>query len=224
MAITVANTANTNSFAYWLARTNELADAMTNKVVTVNSNTATGNAQVNGHIFSVGLNSNTLSGGNTSTVTVLTVSSNVLIATENTLTVGNSSVNVFMNSSTISIGSISVNSSGISSNSVSITPVSINVVTTGTSVQLIDSFSKSTYQGGEYILSIKNNGANGYQISKVLLIHNVGDTHLTEYGLVYTNNQLGQISANANSTHCCLYCTPTETNTQIKGLRTLIVV
>ena len=48
MTVTVANTSNTSTFQYWLDRTNELADAMTTKAVTVDSNSATGNVTVNG--------------------------------------------------------------------------------------------------------------------------------------------------------------------------------
>jgi hypothetical protein len=48
MTVTVANTANTSTFNYWLNRTNELAHAMTTKAVTVESNAAVGNAQIIG--------------------------------------------------------------------------------------------------------------------------------------------------------------------------------
>jgi hypothetical protein len=81
MTITVANTANTNTFDYLRNRTNELADAMTNKTVTVDSNTATGNAVVNGHFVSGTLVANVaLRGGNTSTFNTLTISSNVEVS------------------------------------------------------------------------------------------------------------------------------------------------
>jgi len=48
MTVSVANVANTNTFDYWRNRTNELADAMSNKAVTVESTTATGNAAISG--------------------------------------------------------------------------------------------------------------------------------------------------------------------------------
>ena len=48
MTVIVANTANTNTFDYWRNRTNELATAMSTKAVTVDSNTATGNAAITG--------------------------------------------------------------------------------------------------------------------------------------------------------------------------------
>lgn len=48
MTVTVANTANNNTFDYWRNRTNELAYAMSTYAVTVNSNTAVGNATISG--------------------------------------------------------------------------------------------------------------------------------------------------------------------------------
>ena len=48
MTITVANTTLTNTFEYLVNRTSELADAMTNKVVTTDSNTTPGNAVITG--------------------------------------------------------------------------------------------------------------------------------------------------------------------------------
>lgn len=126
MTVTVANTANTNTFDYWRNRTNELADAMTNKTVTVDSNTATGNAVVNGHFVSATLVANVaLRGGNTSTFNTLIISSNVEVSTGNTITVGNSTVNtqitsgnLFLNGSTLVIGNTDSN---VTSNSSTLT-------------------------------------------------------------------------------------------------------
>lgn len=51
MTVTVANTANTNTFDYWRNRTNELAFAMSTYAVTVGSNAAVGNATVIGTVI-----------------------------------------------------------------------------------------------------------------------------------------------------------------------------
>ena len=48
MTALVQNTAITNTFDFWRNRTNELAYAMSNLAVTVNSNTAVGNAAISG--------------------------------------------------------------------------------------------------------------------------------------------------------------------------------
>lgn len=76
MTVEVSNVELTQSFGAWLAQTNQLADAMTNKVVTVNSNTAVGNAAISGTFSANSLSTN----GITSSTGVVTVSAaNVVI-------------------------------------------------------------------------------------------------------------------------------------------------
>jgi len=298
MTVFVQNTALTNTYDFWRNRTNELADAMSTKTITVNSNTTTGNAVVNGtfqantfHVVTA------LRGGNNSTSATLTITSNLTV-NETLLTVGNSTVNVTTNSTQITVGiakantsTISVganviinsstyfvgnstvntviNSSSLSTNSIivstvnttSITvgsnvsintstlflgnstvntvitsnaitvnaipvvlPVSINVQTTGTGSQVIDSFLLASFGGAEYTLTIRNISANGYQITKALVVHDSGDSYITEYGTVYSNNNLGIFTASVNSTHSILSVTPTVSSTQVKGTKSLIVV
>lgn len=223
MTITVANTANTSSFYYWVTRTNELAHALSNYVVTTDSNNTTGNAFVNGVFSATTLAANSsIRGGNTSTTTVLTVSSNLNV-TGTQLSVGS---NVVLNASTISVGNSTVNVT-INSSSIGIvgfSTFSINVQTSNTDSQVIDYFTLSNYRTAEYVISLKNNAANAYQASKLLMIHNDGDSFVTEYGVLSTNTSLGSFSANANSTHCRLLFTPTAANTQVKGVRTNVVV
>lgn len=110
MTITVANTANTNTFEYWRQRTNELADAMSTKVVTVDSNTATGNAAISNKFTANGIVANSyLRGGNSTTNGVLYISTNTSIGVGNTLTVGNTVNNTYVTYNYISVGNSSVN-------------------------------------------------------------------------------------------------------------------
>jgi hypothetical protein len=60
MTVNIANTANNNTFDYWRNRTNELAYAMSTYAVTVNSNTATGNAAITGTFTSNSLIANSV--------------------------------------------------------------------------------------------------------------------------------------------------------------------
>lgn len=48
MTIAVSNTTLSNTFSHWLARTNEIAHALSTKVVSTDSNTAIGNAAISG--------------------------------------------------------------------------------------------------------------------------------------------------------------------------------
>lgn len=223
MTITVANTANTNSFYYWLNRTNEIAHALSNYVITTDSNNTTGNAYVNGTFSASILTANTeLRGGNTTTSNTLTISTNVNV-TGTQLTVGS---NVVVNASQIFVGNstsnVVINSSSISISQQAI--FSLNVEMSNTDSQVIDYFDKTVYRTAEYVVSLRNNAANAHQASKLLLIHNSGDAFVTEYGVISTNTSLGSFSANANATHCRLLFTPTAANTQLKGVRINVVV
>lgn len=245
MTVAVANTELTNTFEYMRGRINELADAMTNKVVTVDATTTSGNAVVNGTVVGVTLVANTaLRGGNTTTSNTLEVSSNLnisgvqfsvganVLATSERLFVGNSTVNSVVNSTTISMsGNLTVNSTALTIGENTITanalfnlPATINTTTSGTSEQIVDSFLLATYRGSEYVVTITDTGANAYQMSKLLVLQDGGDGLATEYGVLFTNNQLGTFSSNANSTHCRLVFTPTVSATRIKGFKTLVVI
>lgn len=77
MTVTVANTANTDYVYVGRTRQNEIAHALTTKVVTVDSNAATGNAHVNGAIQAGALHVNVISGGVVGTPNTLTVNTTV---------------------------------------------------------------------------------------------------------------------------------------------------
>ena len=81
MTIAIANVnTTTDSFGQWITKTNVLADAMSNQVVTTNSNTATGNAAVSSAFSANALYANTLSGGNNTVAAALSVATNTSFA------------------------------------------------------------------------------------------------------------------------------------------------
>ena len=222
MTITVANTANTNTFDYWRNRTNELADAMTNKTVTVESNTATGNAAITG-TFSA----NVLFLGNT---TVNSTSNSTSIVFGNTVqnTVVNTS-SIFISNSTsnltISIPTSSQYANGkffLNANG-SFTLVEAlikgNIETSGTTNTEINNYLTNTFASAEYLLAVKDNNANNYQSSKILITHDVDNAYLSEYAIIVSNNYVGSFFANSNTSHVRLYFNPTSTNTTINFTR-----
>jgi regulator of RNase E activity RraA len=77
MTIDVANTELTNTFDNWRVRTNELADAMSGQVLTVDSNTTVGNAAVDGYLEAGYLVANNIGGGVTGSPDLLTITTNV---------------------------------------------------------------------------------------------------------------------------------------------------
>lgn len=104
-------------------------------------------------------------------------------------------------------------------NSVSkIDTISANIVSGNNS---IDSFFLTDYRSAEYVISIKNNSANAYQVSKILLVHD-GNPYITEYGSIYTNTNIGTFYATSNATHIILGVVSSIANGSIKASRLLV--
>ena len=256
MTITVANTSNTSTFEYWLNRTNELADAMSNYAVTTDSNTAVGNAAITGTFTANIVLTNTFNVNTSILVGNATVNSSI---NSSSITIGSSIVNSsafsignsIVNSSSITIGSSIINSTSVSlSNSTSNISITIPtssqisngvfylnangswsaaggllsqaVSTTGTSIQNIDSFSTSTYRTAEYLISVKDNVANNYYSSKLIVMHDGGNAYITEYGVIISNTSLGTFSANIISSNVCLQFTPVSSNTTVKFAKVIL--
>ena len=238
MTITVANTANTNTFDYWRNRTNELADAMTNKTVTVDSNTATGNAAITG-TFSANVlflgnttvnstsNSTSIVFGNTVQNTVINTSSITFGNTVQNTVVNTSSIFISNSTSnlTISIPTTSQYANGkffLNANG-SFTLVEAlikgNIETSGTTNTEINNYLTNTFASAEYLLAVKDNNANNYQSSKILITHDVDNAYLSEYAIIVSNNYVGSFFANSNTSHVRLYFNPTSTNTTINFTR-----
>lgn len=236
MTIAVANTSNTSTYFYWLSRTNELAHAMSTKVITVDSNATIGNSvlegtfqantvvadeiKANGSTLIISSNSvfsGSISVGNTTVNTSVNstaiTSGRVLIGgtitgNSTTLAVG---ANVVITSSLFSVGNSTIN---VSINSTSIAISGRSLPDTGpvntnitSSAAIVDTFDIDTYRASEYVMSIVNNVSNGYQVSKMLVIGDGSDASITEFGVLSTNGQLGVFSANANSTTVKVYFT-----------------
>lgn len=94
MTVTIANVVqSTDTFGQWLAKTNQLATAMTGKAVTTDSNSAVGNASITGAYVSNAVFTNNILGGNTSTQGNLTIVTNTAFSS-----------NVTFNSTRVNLG------------------------------------------------------------------------------------------------------------------------
>ena len=89
MTVLVQNTEVTNTFDFWRNRTNQLAYAMSNSAVTVDSNTAVGNAAITG------------------TFTANTLIANTF-AVNTSISIGNSTINTVANSTSINFSNAGV--------------------------------------------------------------------------------------------------------------------
>lgn len=210
-----------DTFQNWIDRTNSIITLLDTETVTANTTGAltSGNGFVNGFFGANTLVATNIRGGNVTTNSVLTFqtnttfSANVLISQQ--LTVGNSSVNVVVNSSMIIVGGSNV----ATVSSLASVGTTGSITLTGNSSQVIDNLVFATFRSAEYIISANNNTANAYQISKILVIHDGSTSYVTEYGTMYTNTAVIAISAGANATHVLVNCTPVDTNTTIKFIR-----
>jgi len=190
--------------------------AVTNTVSFANTLAVTGNTTLSNTLLIVGL-ANASGGLNTTTAnttTAINVGANVNLTTTY-INVGNSSVNVYVNSSIISIGGVNVATTA----TLASLGISNTVTFTGTSSQVLDSMTLSAYRSAEYVISANNNTANAYQVSKILVIHDGTTAYVTEYGTMYTNTSVMTITAGANATHMLINCTPVSSNTTVKFTR-----
>jgi hypothetical protein len=219
-----------DSFTILYQRFNQIANAMSTQVITTAANTVgaptTGNTQLSGIFGSTVIATPTLRGGNVSTSDVLGISSNVLVFGD-VFTVGNSTVNTTINSSSFTVNTAVI--SNLTVANLSLTDhVSIGAYldsyftssTTNASAKVVDSFDFTVYRSAEYFLQIKDNNSGDYQVSKILVTSDGVDAYMTEYGMVTSNSLVGLFSASANSTQVLLTFMPSSsTSCTIKGNR-----
>lgn len=138
MTISVANVNQAaHTFGGWIEKTNQIADALSTKVVTTDSNTTVGNAAITNAFGANQIYANTLYGGNLTSTSALALGSNVYIKPyvggANVVTVvGNSSTGSFAttiegNNLTVSTGNTAFNGSRIN---IDVTNVDIVAATT----------------------------------------------------------------------------------------------
>ena len=94
--------------------------------------------------------------------------------------------------------------------------------TSGTGGQIVDFWSLSSYRSVKYTLSVKDNNANAFQLSELLVLNDSTNPQITEYGIIQSNGTLGTFSANSNTSAIRLVFTPSSGNTTIKADRLLI--
>lgn len=201
MTITVANTANTNTWEYLINRLNELSHAMTTYTVTTDSNTASGNAAISGSF-----------------------SSNAVSVTQ-FVYVGNSTANITItapNTTQISNGNFVLNANGSYTSLIQ----TVSVTTSGLSEQTLDSFAANTHNGCKYLIHIKNGFNDDHQASEILVLHNgagvlTPNAFTTEYAIIHSNGVLGSFSATSNGTHAALKITPSVSSANVTFSRNL---
>lgn len=236
MAVTIpqVNTAPSgDTFTVLFQRFNQVANLMSNQVVTSSANATggvtTGNVQISGILSSSLVAANTLRGGSVAVPGNLEVTSNVQITTGQ-FSVGNSSANTTINSSAFAVNNAVIQNLVVTTlslgSAVSIGGYVDSYFTTSTSNtvnQPIDSFPIASYRSAEYNLQVRDS-ANNVHLSKLLVVSDGIDAFMTEYGIITSNNSLGVFSASANATSVILSFLPVLANNTIRAVRRTIVV
>jgi hypothetical protein len=213
MTYAVANTLLTSTFDYWRNRTNELATAMSNNVITVSSNAAVGNTEVVGTItattISVG-NSSPNAVINTTSISISNTTASITLSSPTAVQIANGNYTFAANSTWVfnPLSNAVSNSTGIAS------------------IKVLDAFVKSQYRVADYVVNVSDDNANAFHTTRLFVTHDdsVTTAYVTEYATMTTNatsGVLGIFSANANSTHVKLNFVPNVANTTIKVIRTI---
>lgn len=135
---------------------------------------------------------------------------------------GNSTANVTLTSQTLtfsnSSGSFVVDGTGLSLTEYNTRFKFANLTSSNTSLKALDNISKTSYHGAEYLVHVKDNANNVYQITKIILVHsNSTVSFMTQYAsmLTGTSTDLATFTSTANATHSILNVTPAVANSLI---------
>ena len=166
---------------------------------------STSNATLNGNYLSVG--NNVFVGNSTANVVVNT----------STIKLSNSTSNISITiptASQVGSGDYYFSSGGQWIQIPEYIPINFSVTLSGTSTQTVDSFSKSTYFAGEYLIHALDNNANNKSVSKLIVLHDGGgatsNAFITEYAILNSNSAMGVYSAYSNATHIILQYSPVD--------------
>jgi len=170
MVANIANTNLTNTFDYWRNRTNECADVLSSIVVTCDSNTTPGNAQITGTMWS-----NAVCIGNNSVNTTIYAPTNAQKASgDYFLTADGSWV---LSPTTTSNGTI-----------------------IGGANAVIDEWPMDSFAGVEYFVVLKDPATTSYISTKIVLIHDDIQVYMTEYATLWNKTQFATFNAIKNGT------------------------
>jgi len=98
----------------------------------------------------------------------------------------------------------------------------VGYASSNTDLLTINTFNKTVYRTAKYI--IQANTSDSYAASEALVIHDGTTAYVTEYGTLYSNNNLYTVSGDISSNDVRLNVTPTGSGTTFKVKRIAIKV
>ena len=97
-----------------------------------------------------------------------------------------------------------------------------SIATTTTANNVVDSFVKTLYRSAKYYIQITS--GTDYHITEALLLHDGSDVFITEYGTIFSNTSLGNVTATINSANVELLVAPTNASSVVKTKRITVEV
>lgn len=92
-----------------------------------------------------------------------------------------------------------------------------SAVAATTANTVVDTFDKTVYRTAKYLIQIKANSQ--YHATEVLIMHDDTAAYFTEYGTIFSNNDLGNVYANVNGANVELIVSPLYANSTINTVR-----
>lgn len=205
----VGNTANISSLSIGFSNS------------TVSSNVTLTGYTSNVTSNNLNITSNTVLGSGTQAFTVNVANVSV---TTNTFTV-NASSNLVLNASVQISGDATVNNYLTFNNKVTIDTSTTTLAFPNTTQQnTVDSFSFSDFKGAQYTINVTDeNNSNNRAITQISVIYGFSNSHMTEYGTIYSNTQFVTFTVTSNSSHIILNANSATSNATFKVYRTSFV-
>ena len=186
------------------------------------NSTTSSNVVVTGYTANViannfNITSNTNIGSGSQTLYINTSNLTVNSASFDLTLTGNLSVN----SSLTVTGNATVNSSLTFSQKVSVVTKESTLAFPDTVTQnTVDSFSITDFESAKYTISVTdNNNSNNKALTEISVTYGFSNTHMTEFGTIYSNTQFTTFTVTSNSTHVILNANSATSNSTFKIYR-----
>lgn len=205
---------------------------VSNVTISGANSTFTSNVFVNSSNLTVNANTFAITGvggGNAITISTNSTATNSAFISNDISVKGNSTfINVASFSNSVSVtGAVRMANTltFVSSSNDVQSSAGANVVTATTATDtIIDSFSGSVYRGGKYVISIKDNDNNDYQMTEIMLMHDGITGFTTEYATLRSDQNLATFVANLSGSTVRLFAVPEVANSTYTVRRDLLSI
>ena len=99
------------------------------------------------------------------------------------------------------------------------------LTTTSTSITNLDTFSVSTYRGGNYTITLSDSTSGVYEVTQINIIHDGSNVSMSQFGTVLQggSNELATFSVDISSSNVRLRITPASTNSTVTKFKKSLI-